>query len=938
MKILLLEDNPTDADLVGRAIKNRWPNADLHLATTLSVARSLLKEEQPFDIALIDLNLPDGNGMDLLIELRTAYNNLPVIIFTSVGSEDIAIASLKAGANNYLPKRQGYQEIIPDQIEFTLNHTIENRKHIKVLYVEDHKADVELTKNHFGRYAPYIHLNVIASGELALSELPTNSGIESDYDVLLLDFQLPGINALEIIKEIRQVRKLLIPIVIVTGQGDENIAVEALKIGADDYVTKHNNYLIHLPTVLLNAYRRRELERQKQALKQSETKFRLLADYATEWEFWIDQKGTYIYNSPTCEKICGYTHEDFVKNNNLLVEIAHTDYREMLDNHFLRLEELIYKPIEFIIICLNGNEKWISHFCRPVYDDDGNYLGQRGVNKDITEQKRAETIQSVILNISNAVQTTPDIGEFMQFVHTELGRLVDVTNFFVALYNKKANTFNLPFYKDLQEDISEFPAGKTLTSLVFKKGVSLLLNAEDVIQLEKEEGIEQIGFESKIWLGVPLKIKGKVIGVIVVQSYTNPDAYTEKDKEVLEIISHQISISIERIRHEEDLVKALDKAQESDRLKSAFLANMSHEIRTPMNGILGFAELLKEPGLNSEEQQEYIDIIGKSGARMLNIINDIVTISKIESGTMDTYNSEININEQTEFVYNLLKLDAEKKGLNIIINNGVPDKESFINTDKEKFISILSNLVKNAIKYTDQGSIEFGYVLKKNSIPDSSFNLEFYIKDTGIGISKDRQEAIFERFIQAEIVDRMAREGAGLGLTISRAYVAMLGGTIWTESEEGKGSTFYFTIPYNSDYKQKIIIENDVSADTERHIKKLKILIAEDDEISKKLISKSVETYSKETLKVSTGKEAVEVFRNNPDIDLILMDIQMPDLNGYEATREIRQFNKEVIIIAQTAFGLSEDRDKTIEAGCNNYIKKPIIKNELLALIRNYFQ
>ena len=261
-----------------------------------------------------------------------------------------------------------------------------------------------------------------------------------------------------------------------------------------------------------------------------------------------------------------------------------------------------------------------------------------------------------------------------------------------------------------------------------------------------------------------------------------------------------------------ELIIAKEKAVESARLKSAFLANMSHEIRTPMNGILGFASLLKEPKLSGEEQQEYIHIIEKSGARMLNIIDDIVCVSKIESGIMETNFSETNINEQTEYVYNLLKLEAVRKKLTITFKNGLPDNESIVNTDKEKFISILSNLVKNAIKYTDIGSVEFGYILKNNNTTGNFFNLEFFVKDTGIGVPNEMQEAIFERFIQVDITDKMARYGARLGLAISRAYVAVLGGRIWVESKKGKGSIFYFTIPYNIGSKLKHIIEDEVSA------------------------------------------------------------------------------------------------------------------------------
>ncbi|MHB1105657.1 MAG: hybrid sensor histidine kinase/response regulator [Lutibacter sp.] len=399
----------------------------------------------------------------------------------------------------------------------------------------------------------------------------------------------------------------------------------------------------------------------------------------------------------------------------------------------------------------------------------------------------------------------------------------------------------------------------------------------------------------------------------------------------------------------QELIKAKEKAEESDRLKSAFLANMSHEIRTPMNGILGFSDLLKEPNLTGKKQQEYIKIIEKSGVRMLNIINDIVDISKIEAGLTEVNMKESNINEQIEYIYNFFKPEVEQKGMQLFFIKSLASKEAVIKTDREKLYAILTNLVKNAIKYTNEGSIEFGYHLKTDSKPTE---LEFFVKDTGIGIPKDRQEAIFERFIQADISDKMAYQGAGLGLSITKAYVEMLGGKIWVESEEenlkadryGKAgdTTFYFTIPYNTEPEEKIVAENVIPADGARNhvnpeVSGLKILIAEDDEPSGMLITIALKMFSKEVLKVVTGVEAVEACRKNPDIDLILMDIQMPELNGYEATRQIRQFNKDVVIIAQTAFALPGDREKAIEAGCNDYISKPILKDGLLALIQKYF-
>jgi len=390
----------------------------------------------------------------------------------------------------------------------------------------------------------------------------------------------------------------------------------------------------------------------------------------------------------------------------------------------------------------------------------------------------------------------------------------------------------------------------------------------------------------------------------------------------------------EQKQAELELITAKLHAEESDRLKSAFLANMSHEIRTPMNGILGFAGLLKEPDLTGEQQQEYIAIIEKSGARMLNIINDIVDISKIEAGLMKLDIKESNINEQIEYIYTFFKPEVEAKGMKLLFKNALPANEAIIKTDREKVYSILTNLVKNAIKYCKEGTIEIGYSVEKRH---GLSLLQFYVKDTGIGIPKERQEAIFERFIQADIMDVQARQGAGLGLAITKSYVEMLDGKIWVESEVGKGSTFFFTLPYHTEQNKENESKHEMSiSDNDLRFNQLKILIVEDDESSSQLISITVRKFGKEIIYASNGIEAVEVSHSHPDIDLILMDIQMPELNGYEATRQIREFNSKVIIIAQTAYALAGDREKAIEAGCNDYVSKPINKVELNSLIAKY--
>ena len=461
-----------------------------------------------------------------------------------------------------------------------------------------------------------------------------------------------------------------------------------------------------------------------------------------------------------------------------------------------------------------------------------------------------------------------------------------------------------------------------------------MLKKEETEKLAAEQNLVMETPTPECWLGVPLVAGKNAIGILVIQSFANANAYDASSAMLFEQIAYDLSAFIEKTRILQELNIAKDRAEESDRLKSAFLANMSHEIRTPMNGILGFAGLLKEPNLSGEKQQKYIDIIETSGTRMLNIINDIIDISKIEAGLMKSDIIESNINEQIEYIYTFFKPEVEAKGMKLFFRNSLPAREAVIKTDREKLYAILTNLVKNAIKYSNQGSIELGYTFKTDL---DRKEIEFYVKDTGIGIPRDRQDAIFERFIQAYVVDKMARQGAGLGLSISKAYIEMLGGKIWVESEEGKGSTFYFTLPYNSEPSKETTLRQTAPNGKTEPARKLKMLIAEDDEVSEMLIDITVNTISKEILKVRTGIEAVETCRNHPNIDLILMDIRMPEMSGYDATRLIREFNREVVIIAQTAYGLTGDRERSLAAGCNDYLTKPINKQELLTLIQKYF-
>ena len=503
-----------------------------------------------------------------------------------------------------------------------------------------------------------------------------------------------------------------------------------------------------------------------------------------------------------------------------------------------------------------------------------------------------------------------------------------------ALKGKETANYEFPlFTKDdkrvmvlLNSSTRRDSAGEIIGVLGVGQDITILNEYKENLEYKVKIRTQELAFQNDE--------KDKRAAELVIANKELAFQNDEKEKRSVELAIANKELEFqnnEKEKRELELVNAKEKAEESDWLKTAFLANMSHEIRTPMNGILGFSELLKTPNLSGEEQQDYIRIIEKSGHRMLNTINDIISISKIESGLMEVNMKEANINEQIDFVYSFFKPEVEGKGMNLIIKKPLIGKEAFIQSDSEKIYGILTNLVKNAIKFTKEGTIELGYVLKTGS---QSAELEFYVKDTGIGIPKDRQLAIFDRFVQADISGKMAYQGAGLGLSISKAYVELLGGKIWVESEEGKGTILYFTLPYRTVHEEEIVPEIKIN----HEVSGLKILIAEDDEMSAMFLSIIVKGYSEKVFRARTGNEAIDICRDNPDIGLILMDIKMPELNGDEVTREIRKFNKDVIIIAQTGLVLSTDKEGLIKSGCNDYISKPINKEELLTLIQKYFK
>jgi signal transduction histidine kinase/CheY-like chemotaxis protein len=387
----------------------------------------------------------------------------------------------------------------------------------------------------------------------------------------------------------------------------------------------------------------------------------------------------------------------------------------------------------------------------------------------------------------------------------------------------------------------------------------------------------------------------------------------------------------ERQMAEAELIKAKGHAEESDRLKTAFLNNISHEIRTPLNGILGFLSLLEDDTLSAGKKSEYAGMINQSADRLMNIISDTIEMSKIQTGQVKINLVETDINRLSRDLFEQFKQQAETKGLNFTLKNSLSSAYYSIKTDDDKLNSVLGILINNAIKFTQTGSVEL-------EITRNETFLEFSVKDTGPGIPENKRQRIFECFMQADVSNTRKFEGAGLGLAIAQAHVKMLGSDIRFESQEGQGSTFYVTLPYQLTEPGKVCDPQPETPEVVMHAQQfLKILVAEDDEINFDYVNAILTKANYVVLHAWTGVEAVELCRKHADIDIILMDIKMPVMDGYIATSEIRKFNLAIPIIAITAYAAAGDRQNSMDAGMNDYVSKPIKQQALLAVLDKWF-
>jgi signal transduction histidine kinase len=638
--------------------------------------------------------------------------------------------------------------------------------------------------------------------------------------------------------------------------------------------------------------------------------------------------------------------------NKPIFEIVHPDDLESFRTTFGEVLNNPRKQIKKEYRSLHKNKRWI--WVESIFSNQLNNPFIKGIivnSRDISERKMSELKERVyhdnLIFLSNSaldLLSLSSIDEIYNYIAEKMYAFLDDALVMVTSYREEDHFYCIEYVagqpeylaliteiigqpvRGLRFNINSMAGGMENSGTVITiKDESLIDNMGDITGLQMSRIRNQLNVHKVYFIG--LARFNKMLGNVTIFTLNKSII---KFKHIIETFIHQVSVVLHRSLLEAELIKAKERAEESDKLKTAFLANMSHEIRTPMNGILGFAEMLNDDNLNLTNRKKYLEIINSNGKLLINLIDDIIDFAKIEAGQVNIIQDDFSLNNLLTQIHSSFMTERhrkEKSAVKIRIRKAFTNEDCFIRTDPNRLRQILTNLIGNSIKFTQDGFIEFGYR------PYGENQLLFYVRDSGIGIPEEKLGMIFERFIQADSSSTRKYGGSGLGLAISKGLVEVLGGKMWAESVVRSGSTFYFTLPYIPAIKKEENLQERKKPKSNYSWEGRTFLIAEDDKFSFKFLEGFLKQTQARILHAADGMEAVNLCRNYPSIDLVLMDIQMPEMNGLEATEEIKKLNRSIPVIAQTANAIAEERQKCLEAGCDDFISKPINISELYTKI-----
>lgn len=879
LKILFVEDIKADAELIWWELRN---NQILFEKLLVDNKKDFLAGIQSFspDLIISDFSLPQFDGMKALI-LRNEHTPLtPFILVTGSINEEVAVECMKAGADDYILK-ENLARLGPAVVKSLNKIKLLKQKNNaeKALRESEERFRVLYNDAVVGLYRTNLQGEILLANATLVKMLGFKSFEELAERNLKETGYGPTYQRQQFIEQIEKegvVKDL--EAIWVCKDGREIFVRESAKAICDP-----DGKVIYYDGTVQNIT---EAKLAEEALRKSELRFKQISENFGEWIWEVDARGLYTYSSPIVKEILGFEPEELI-NKKYFYDLFTPDVRDKLKQGAMEAFSSKESFRNFINPNLHkdGRVVILSTSGLPLVDTLGNLIGYRGVDTDITDQQRADEALQHSLSFSKSLLKTIPFG--MDIVD-ESGSVLFQSENFKRIFGEEAIGRKCwELYRDDKKQCEDCP---------LRKGINI----------GDTEAYESHG------------VLGNRIFEI---NYTG--MLYEGKKAMLEIFQDITDRKID----EAELISAKEKAEEGDRLKTAFLHNISHEIRTPMNAIVGFSALLGGPDTDEQTRKSYIDIIMQGSNHLLSIITDIVDFSNIEANLVKITKNELNINSAIKSLCNQFFPVADEKNIKLICENGLADTDAVSLTDGTKLTQILSNLINNALKFTDSGSITVGYKVADRF-------LEFIVSDTGIGIPDEDHKRIFDRFYQVHNSVSRLYEGTGLGLAISRAYVELMGGKIWLSSELGKGTSFYFTIPYEKPAIpsmpaiEKTVIKSFVFS------KKRKILVAEDIDSNFKLIGYFLAGTNADLLRAHNGKEALEMCKAENDVDLVLMDIKMPVMDGYTAARLIREAGLKIPIIAQTAY--ADDMDKAIESGCSGFISKPFDRKGLLFKISEF--